>query len=276
MWRSRRSAKRRSRSCPSCSRHGKRFLRTEPLKAMVIGAFVRGLSMRDVESLCEEAGLGKMTKSTRRGSARSCASGSTRSGPRPLGRQAGRAVPGRDLAAGPALRPEGRRDVRLGDRRDRRAGAGFGEAGDARVPRGLARARSRPDRPRAPCPRLVVVDGAPGLNNAIEEIWPRADRQHCTVHRLRNVLAKLPERERERIRQLLVSARRGDSVRDGKRRMRALIGELADQGYEPPPVPRRRPRCAGRAPALPAPAPRSGDRRTCSSAPSGRSAGGPR
>jgi hypothetical protein len=28
-------------------------LRTEPLRAMVIGAFVRGLSMRDVESLCE-------------------------------------------------------------------------------------------------------------------------------------------------------------------------------------------------------------------------------
>ena len=43
---------------------GERFLRTEPLKAMVIGAFVRGLSMRDVESLCEEAGLGQVSKST--------------------------------------------------------------------------------------------------------------------------------------------------------------------------------------------------------------------
>jgi transposase-like protein len=29
-----------------------KLLRTEPLKALVIGAFVRGLSMRDVESLC--------------------------------------------------------------------------------------------------------------------------------------------------------------------------------------------------------------------------------
>jgi hypothetical protein len=35
------------------------LVRTEPLKAMVIGAFVRGLSMRDVESLAEKAGLGK-------------------------------------------------------------------------------------------------------------------------------------------------------------------------------------------------------------------------
>jgi putative transposase len=40
------------------------LLGTEPLKALVIGAFVRGLSMRDLESLCEQAGLGKLSKST--------------------------------------------------------------------------------------------------------------------------------------------------------------------------------------------------------------------
>src|ERR1700760_3350760 len=39
-----------------------KLLRTEPLKALVIGAFVRGLSMRDVESLCDQAGLGKLSK----------------------------------------------------------------------------------------------------------------------------------------------------------------------------------------------------------------------
>ena len=44
--------------------HCKRVLRTDPLKALVIGGFVRGLSMRDVESLCEEAGLGRTSKST--------------------------------------------------------------------------------------------------------------------------------------------------------------------------------------------------------------------
>ena len=43
---------------------GTKLLRTEPLRAMVIGAFVRGLSMRDVESLCEQAGLGKLSKTT--------------------------------------------------------------------------------------------------------------------------------------------------------------------------------------------------------------------
>jgi transposase-like protein len=43
---------------------GTKLLRTEPLRAMVIGAFVRGLSMRDVESLCDHAGLGRLSKST--------------------------------------------------------------------------------------------------------------------------------------------------------------------------------------------------------------------
>jgi mutator family transposase len=63
-WRSRRSARRPSRSSRGCSRAAPSWLRSEPLKAMVIGAFVRGLSMRDVESLCEQAGLGKLSKST--------------------------------------------------------------------------------------------------------------------------------------------------------------------------------------------------------------------
>jgi putative transposase len=44
--------------------HSTKLLRSRPLEAMVVGAFVRGLSMRDVESLCEEAGPGKLSKST--------------------------------------------------------------------------------------------------------------------------------------------------------------------------------------------------------------------
>jgi len=43
-------------------------------------------------------------------------------------------------------------------------------------------------------PLLVVTDGAPGLIRAVDELWPDADRGRCTVHRLRNVLAKLPDR----------------------------------------------------------------------------------
>ena len=61
--RSRRFARRPRRSVEAVPADA-RLLRTEPLKALVIGGFVRGLSMRDVESLCEQAGLGKLSKST--------------------------------------------------------------------------------------------------------------------------------------------------------------------------------------------------------------------
>src|SRR5207253_7045707 len=43
-------------------------------------------------------------------------------------------------------------------------------------------------------PWLVVSDGAPGLIKAIDELWPEADRGRCAVHRLRNSVAKLPDR----------------------------------------------------------------------------------
>jgi hypothetical protein len=49
-------------------------------------------------------------------------------------------------------------------------------------------------------PMLIVAHGAPGLIKAVEQCWPSSDRQHCAVHRVRNLLAKLPERERERVR----------------------------------------------------------------------------
>lgn len=41
-------------------------------------------------------------------------------------------------------------------------------------------------------PLLVVSDGARGLIAAIEQIYPKALRQRCLIHRLRNVLAKIP------------------------------------------------------------------------------------
>lgn len=41
-------------------------------------------------------------------------------------------------------------------------------------------------------PLLLVSDGAKGLIAAIEQIYPKALRQRCLIHRLRNVLAKIP------------------------------------------------------------------------------------
>jgi len=42
-------------------------------------------------------------------------------------------------------------------------------------------------------PLLVVSDGAPGMIRAIEECFPRSARQRCLVHKMRNLLSKVPE-----------------------------------------------------------------------------------
>jgi putative transposase len=42
-------------------------------------------------------------------------------------------------------------------------------------------------------PLLAVTDGAPGLIRAVETCFPRALRQRCLVHRLRNLRSKAPE-----------------------------------------------------------------------------------
>jgi len=93
---------------------GTKLLRTEPLKAMVISAFVRGLSMRDVESLCEKAVMGKLPKSTVEdlpGAARALRAVQA---PRPVRHPPGGAVPGRHVPRRAARGAEGGSADRLG------------------------------------------------------------------------------------------------------------------------------------------------------------------
>ena len=208
---------------------GERFLSTEPLKAMVIGAFVRGLSMRDVESLCEEAGLGQVSKST---ASRIC---------KEL-RQRFEAFRARDLSGVPLValfldaiylpvRPQGQKEGVLcawgisqqGERVLLAVELGMRESEDdwLSLGRSLTRRGLRAH-------QLVVADGAPGLIQAIEQLWPQADRQRCTVHRLRNLLAKLPERERERVRAAAGSLRA--SARAGSCSSTSCGGEAGSAG----------------------------------------------
>jgi putative transposase len=210
-----------------------KVLRTEPLRAMVIGAFVRGLSMRDIESLCEKAGLGKLSKST---ASRICEEL----------RERFEAFKRRDLyevqlaalfldAVFLPVRPNGPKEgvlvawgfteegervllsVMLGMRESHEDWLALGRD---LIARGLG------------APLLIVADGAPGLIKAVGQCWPASDRQHCAVHRVRNLIAKLPERERERVRlaywQALDDA---TSERDGKQRLQALVDELDQAGY---------------------------------------------
>ena len=210
-----------------------KLLRTEPLKALVIGAFVRGLSMRDVESLCEQAGLGKLSKST---ASRMCEEL----------RERFEAFRRRSLydvhlvalfldATFISVRPSGPKEgvlVAWGFTEDgerillsvtlgmRESYEDWQELGRDLIARGLG------------APMLIVADGAPGLIKAIEQCWPASDRQRCCVHRARNLYAKLAERERERVKHAYWRAL-DDAIndRDAKQRLQALVDQLEKDGF---------------------------------------------
>ncbi|HEV2492357.1 MAG TPA: transposase [Terriglobia bacterium] len=48
-------------------------------------------------------------------------------------------------------------------------------------------------------PRLIISDGNAGLKSALERIWPGVAHQRCSVHKLRNLLAKAPEHAQEAV-----------------------------------------------------------------------------
>jgi len=161
------------------------IVRTRPLEALVIGAYVRGLSDRDIESLAREAGLGTISRTAVSGICRELHDRYRAFRARSLGEVRLLAL-FLDAIYLP-VRPEGPRegvlvawgfttdgarvllDVCLGQRERTEDWLDLG--------RGLAARGLR-------SPLLVVSDGAPGLIRAITELWPDADRGRCAVHRL--------------------------------------------------------------------------------------------
>ncbi len=49
-------------------------------------------------------------------------------------------------------------------------------------------------------PLLIITDGNPGLLKAIEEIYPEADTQRCTKHKMENILEKVLKKDQEEVR----------------------------------------------------------------------------
>src|SRR5688572_2728847 len=176
---------------------GKHVTRTYALESLVIGSFLRGLSTRDVEAVLEETFQQPI-------SSRSTVSRILEDTRERYRRWCGRRLDGHEviycfldalyLKLHPNDEPaegvlvcwgvtlEGRKvllGLALGSRESYEAWLAFGRD---LIDRGL----------RAPA--LIVADGAPGLWKAARELWPTAEEQRCTVHALRNVTAKLPER----------------------------------------------------------------------------------
>jgi len=52
-------------------------------------------------------------------------------------------------------------------------------------------------------PWLFITDGNPGLLKAINDIWPEVPRQRCAIHRIRNVLARVPKKRQNEVRKAL-------------------------------------------------------------------------
>ena len=52
-------------------------------------------------------------------------------------------------------------------------------------------------------PLLVIFDGAPGLHKAVRCMWLWVFRQRCQVHKMRNILAKLPRLMQQHIKPLV-------------------------------------------------------------------------
>lgn len=181
---------------------GKGVARTHALESLVICSFLRGLSVRDVEAaLAETFEEPVISKSTVARVCRDTAERYRRWCERRLSehdvvylfldaiylklRPSDEPAEGVLVAWGVTL--EGQKvllGLALGSRESYESWLSFGRD---LAERGLL------------SPAVVIADGAPGLWKAARELWPGADEQRCTVHALRSVTAKLPERHHREV-----------------------------------------------------------------------------
>lgn len=78
-------------------------------------------------------------------------------------------------------------------------------------------------------PLLVILDGAAGLHKAVKRMWPRAFRQRCQVHKMRNILAKLPRVMQGQMKRLIQQVFLASSQAQALKRGRALIAQFRDR-----------------------------------------------
>src|SRR5947209_4984807 len=176
---------------------GKHVTRTWALESLVISSFLRGLSTRDVEAALEEtfaerlasrSTVSPVLEDTRERYRRWCARRLHEHDVVYLFCDAiylklhPDDTPAEGVLVAWGVTLEGRKvllGLQLGSRESYESWLAFGRD---LIARGMN------------APGLVCADGAPGLWKAVRELWPHADEQRCTVHALRNVTAKLPER----------------------------------------------------------------------------------
>jgi len=76
---------------------------------------------------------------------------------------------------------------------------------------------------------MLVADGAQGIWKAFSAVYPRAKQQRCWLHKMRNVLDKLPEKHRATIHDRLSEAMNAVSRAEAERLIEKLAQELSRQ-----------------------------------------------
>ena len=90
-------------------------------------------------------------------------------------------------------------------------------------------------------PEFIIVDGAPGLEAALAELWNDVPVQRCTVHKHRNLLGHAPKRMQDELtedyRDMIyadtaaeVEARHGAFLRKWRLKCRAVADSLEEAG----------------------------------------------
>ena len=78
-------------------------------------------------------------------------------------------------------------------------------------------------------PLLVVIDGNSGLRKAVRESFPNSCVQRCQVHRMRNILCKLPEKARPGLKKLIQNAFTADTCKAGLEQATAVVAMYQEQ-----------------------------------------------
>lgn len=77
-------------------------------------------------------------------------------------------------------------------------------------------------------PLLIIHDGNPGLKKAIREIFPSSLKQRCQVHKMRNILCKLPKKAIAEMKPLILQVFRAKSYEEGLKKGRELIARFKE------------------------------------------------
>lgn len=72
-------------------------------------------------------------------------------------------------------------------------------------------------------PLSITADGAPGLNKAIDQAYPKSLRIRCWVHKMRNIRAKLPRDVAPEVEAEIYTIRDAATFEQGQARMQEVI-----------------------------------------------------